>query len=171
MLLTTDRPPSDTSDYVDKSLLSLPDSQRERIQIVDAAEIKKLTGSAGGAASGRRGYVNPSSGWADAEASVAWAWEKVLASGRVEVVEGIAERVEDNGTVILKDGRALKSEVVVVAVGSWCTELGGVREKLNGRVKKTGQALGFVVFEDEGEWERSGCRDWGVHFNVSDGEY
>jgi sarcosine oxidase / L-pipecolate oxidase len=122
-------------------------------------EIMKASGYAG--ASGDWGYCNWSSGWADAEACVAYALGKVRSVGgkRVSVRSGVGvERLllDPEGRckgVRLADGTELKAEQTILAAGAWS----GTLIDLCGRAVATGQALAYIDINQE-EQEKLGER-------------
>ncbi|TGZ81471.1 nucleotide-binding domain-containing protein, partial [Ascodesmis nigricans] len=166
LLITTDRPDGEEV-YIDKALKNLPAREREKdVRILGSREeVVELTRHAGGAATGCRGYVNYSAGWADAERAMGWVLGKVRETGRVRFETGEVSEVRER-EVELVDGRVMKADVVVVAVGSWVEGLMG--RWVGGRVKRCPQPLGYVKLGDE-EWEQ--VKHWPVHFNVTDGEW
>ncbi|PGH01236.1 hypothetical protein AJ79_07968 [Helicocarpus griseus UAMH5409] len=104
------------------------------------------------------GYVNWGSGWADAEASVAFARKKVEETGRVNFRTGDVKRVisEDTGSaaaaarrkvtgVELADNTIITADLVILATGAWTGRLVDLR----GRAEATGQALAYIRISDE----------------------
>lgn len=115
------------------------------------AEIQKATGYEG--VSGDHGYVNFNSGWADAEACVAYALRRVKQEGqrRVTIHSGAqVDRLLFSGDAVtgaeLKDGRKINADLTILAAGAWTPSL----IDLQGRCLATGQAVAFVdITEDE----------------------
>lgn len=112
------------------------------------AAIQSAYGTGGGA-SGTWGYLNGLSGWADAEASMAWLHRRVVATGRVTFVNGtVASLVYSSHAgdpfrvrgVRLADGSALAADLTVLAAGAWTPSL----VDLAGRAVATGQALAYM---------------------------
>ncbi|OTA80271.1 hypothetical protein M434DRAFT_228998 [Hypoxylon sp. CO27-5] len=97
------------------------------------------------------GYLNEASGWADAEASMKWFYERVVATGRVKFVNGTAESLEtDESTkrvtgARLKDGSILSADLVIVAAGAWTPTL----VDLSQQAVATGQVLGYIDLTEE----------------------
>jgi sarcosine oxidase/L-pipecolate oxidase len=107
-------------------------------------ELVAVTGTGG--ASGLTGYINRSSGWADAESSMRWLRKRVMAYRRVGFLSvGVEKLVFDNDEgvvagVELCDGNYLSADLIIVAAGAWSGSL----IDLTGRVTATGQVLGYV---------------------------
>lgn len=106
-----------------------------------------------GGASGTWGYLNGLSGWADAEASMAWLHRRVAATGRVTFVNGtvaslvysshagdpfrvLGARLDAAGD----DGTVLAADLTVLATGAWTPSL----VDLTGRAVATGQVLAYM---------------------------
>lgn len=114
-------------------------------------EIQAATGYEG--VSGDHGYVNGNSGWADAEACVAYALRRVKREGqdRVTIHSGaLVERLlfaDDGGVtgVELKDGKQINADLTVLAAGAWSPSL----IDLQGRCLATGQAVAFIDITEE----------------------
>jgi sarcosine oxidase/L-pipecolate oxidase len=108
-----------------------------------------------GGSSGSWGYINNNSGWANAGTSMAWFFDQVKQTGRVNFVPGTVvslERVEDTITgAKLSDGRVLSADLVVVAAGAWT---GGLVD-LAGQTVATGQVLAYMDIT-EAEQEKLG---------------
>lgn len=123
------------------------------VELKDRAAIAGAAAS--GAAFGDWGYLNESSGWADAEASMMWLYRKVVATGRVKFVSGTVERLETEGErvtgVRLKDGSSLNAEFVIIAAGAWTPSL----IDLTGQAVATGQVLAYMDITQE-EQEKLG---------------
>jgi len=117
-------------------------------------EIQRATRYEG--VSGDHGYANFNSGWADAEACVAYALRRVRAEGgeRVTVRSGAqVERLlfspEGEASVTgaeLKDsGEQIHADLTILAAGAWSPSL----VDLQGRCLATGQAVAFVDITQE----------------------
>jgi len=104
--------------------------------------IKAAVGTDGG--SGDWGYINRRSGWADAEASMRWLRHTVESTGRVTFLHGEAERLLKTSKkvhgAVLKDGRTIQADLVILATGAWTGKLVDLR----GRATATGQVLAYV---------------------------
>ena len=96
---------------------ALADSVRE---LPDADAIRTRLGTGG--TSGSWGYINEGSGWANAEASMVWLFNRVKETGRVSFVSGKVASLDHHGTrvtgVKLSDGRSLSADLVVLAAVS-----------------------------------------------------
>ncbi|KAH8162025.1 hypothetical protein CIB48_g6221 [Xylaria polymorpha] len=75
------------------------------------------------------GYLNTAAGWADAEKSMQWLYDKVVKTGRVTFVNGVVEMLETQTGeppakeqhvtgARLSDGRSFSAELVIVAAGA-----------------------------------------------------
>ncbi|KAI1208519.1 putative fructosyl amino acid protein [Annulohypoxylon truncatum] len=97
------------------------------------------------------GYLNEASGWADAEASMAWFYERVAETGRVTFVNGTAESLETNEAekrvtgARLKDGSTISADLVIAAAGAWTPTL----VDLSSQAIATGQVLGYIDLTEE----------------------
>ncbi|KAI5788474.1 putative fructosyl amino acid oxidasesarcosine oxidase [Geopyxis carbonaria] len=91
---------------------------------------------------GARGYVNTSSGWADAEAALRFV--RAALPSRVTFAVGEATRLVPGG-VELADGTTLHADVVVVAAGAWSLSL---LPELRGRAQPTAHPLGYYKMPD-----------------------
>ncbi|KAI1759246.1 putative fructosyl amino acid protein [Hypoxylon sp. FL1150] len=116
------------------------------------------------------GYVNDASGWADAEQSMKWFYEKVAATGRVTFVNGTTESLEtddDKKRVTgarLRDGSTLSADLVIVAAGAWTPTL----VDLSTQAVATGQVLGYLELTEE---EQAKLENIPVLLNVSTGYF
>ncbi|KAL4810415.1 FAD dependent oxidoreductase [Aspergillus unguis] len=99
------------------------------------------------------GYVNWSSGWADAEGGVRFAKEKLDKEGKVRFVHCQVSRLlldeGDNRTVrgvVLNDAQntVMKADLVILATGAWTASLVDLR----GRAVSTGQAIAYMRISD-----------------------
>ncbi|KAL5338672.1 FAD dependent oxidoreductase [Aspergillus crustosus] len=99
------------------------------------------------------GYVNWSSGWADAETGVRFAKQKLDAEGKVHFVTGKVSRLliseKDNRTVtgvVLQDSNTtITADLVILATGAWTASLIDLR----GRAVSTGQAIAYMHISDD----------------------
>lgn len=98
--------------------------------------------------------MNWSSGWADAEAGVRFAKEKLDKEGKVHFVTGEVSRLlfspKDNRTVtgvVLNNDKkeAITADLVILATGAWTASLIDLR----GRAVSTGQAIAYMRISDE----------------------
>jgi len=103
--------------------------------------------------SGSTGYVNWSSGWANAEGAMMWLREEVEKLKRVKFIEGSVKKLLiDHKTntvsgVRLSDGGELKASLTILAAGAWTASLIDLR----GICKATGQALCYMPISGEEE--------------------
>lgn len=98
--------------------------------------------------------MNWSSGWADAEAGVRFAKEKLDREGKVHFVTGEVSRLlfspKDNRTVtgvVLNNDKkeTITADLVILATGAWTASLIDLR----GRAVSTGQAIAYMRISDE----------------------
>ncbi|ETS78233.1 hypothetical protein PFICI_10295 [Pestalotiopsis fici W106-1] len=125
-----------------------------RHQIVELDSPEKIALASGtGAPFGDWGYLNKRSGWANAEKSMAWLYDRVVETGRVKFVGATVDRLEVHGKRVtgakLGDGTTLRAELVVVAAGAWSPSLVDLR----GHAVATGQCLAYTPISDR-EQER-----------------
>lgn len=147
-------------DYVKKSLQnvrafaaanSAGGGDVNKIQELSGREdIQKATGYEG--VSGDHGYANFNSGWADAEACVAYALRRVRQAGKDRVTIRSGAQVDRllflDAAVTgaeLKDGEQLKADLTILAAGAWSPSL----IDLQGRCLATGQAVAFTDITQE----------------------
>ncbi|KAL1622908.1 hypothetical protein SLS56_008589 [Neofusicoccum ribis] len=132
-----------------RELCALPESRghgRPKIEVLGSEdEVRRCAGTGG--TNGAQGYVNWTSGWADAEACMRYVYEKVQATQRVRFIKGTVARLDiDFGAqrvvrgAHLSDGRTLAADLTIVAAGAWSSALLDLR----GLVKATGQTLSYV---------------------------
>ena len=150
--------------YVDKCLANVSELASQPGWGLEASQIESLPGEdairrASGYAdiSGERGYVNWGSGWADAEACVAWAVERIKeeGKGRVEFRTGakvskLLYSTRDDGKfdctgAALESGEEIHADLTIVAAGAWSPAL----VNLTGRCVATGQCLAYLDITDE----------------------
>lgn len=121
-------------------------------------------------AGGNTGYVNWSSGWADAEGAMRWLYAKVEKLGRVKFVTATVKRllIDLNSNtvsgVLLSDGSTLKASLTLLATGAWTPSLLDLR----GICKATGQALVYLSISDE---EQAKLGDKPTLLNLSSGMF
>jgi sarcosine oxidase/L-pipecolate oxidase len=95
---------------------------------------------------GSTGYVNWSSGWANAEGAMVWLRELVESLGRVRFVEAsVMKLLIDHKTntvsgVRLSDSSEIKADLTMLAAGAWTASLIDLR----GICKATGQVLCYM---------------------------
>jgi sarcosine oxidase/L-pipecolate oxidase len=150
--------------YVDKSYATVSAEGGCEVELLRGVEdVKRVCNTAGGSW-GESGYVNWSSGWADAEGAMRFLRSRVEATGRVGFETGeVMALLEDEGVVRgvrLRDGREIKAELTVLATGAWTPGL----VDLGGRAVATGQVLGYLRLPDD-----ETLKDMPVVFNLSTG--
>ncbi|CAI4219911.1 unnamed protein product [Parascedosporium putredinis] len=132
--------------YVRGSLANVMDIAKEQgyadriVEVGTGEELRALLGTA--EKPGDWGYLNKTSGWADATRGMEWVLEKVKATGR--------------------DGAVLEADLVVVAAGAWT---GGLVD-LRGLVTATGHVLAYMDLSDE---EQAALADMPVVLNLGSG--
>lgn len=140
------------TEYVRKSfqnMTSMPDQEVHELR--DRKEINEAVNTGGKV--GDWGYVNRSSGWADAEACMRFLYEKVKSLGRVEFITGEAislihtpaspDSTEKKGEikgVVLKSGQRINADLTILATGAWTPSLIDLR----GTCTATGQTLCYL---------------------------
>lgn len=117
--------------------------------VVELGSREKIAMASGtGAPFGDWGYINKRSGWAHAEKSMTWLYNRVVETGRVKFVGATVERLVVDGKKVtgakLKDGTTLSAELVVVAAGAWSPSLVDMRAQ----AVATGQALAYTDISD-----------------------
>lgn len=102
-----------------------------------------------GGSSGSWGYLNASSGWADAEASMAWLYQRVVSTGRVHFINGTVTSLMHAGETVtgavLSTSQTISADLVVLATGAWTGSL----IDLSGQATATGQVLAYMDLTDE----------------------
>ncbi|CAN8098283.1 unnamed protein product [Discula destructiva] len=106
-----------------------------------------------GGATGAWGYLNGLSGWADAEASMAWLYARARATQRITFVNGTVATLLPAGSgsasastttvvrgVQLASGATHTADLTILATGAWTPSL----IPLEGRAIATGQVLAYV---------------------------
>ncbi|PMD23021.1 FAD dependent oxidoreductase [Hyaloscypha hepaticicola] len=113
-------------------------------------DINEAVGTGGG--SGDWGYINPQSGWADAEKGMKYLHRKAESTGRItfltsEVVSLLfsptSTSTPNNRRVLgakLKDSTSLHADLTILATGAWTPSLIDLR----GRATATGQVLCYL---------------------------
>jgi sarcosine oxidase/L-pipecolate oxidase len=125
------------------------------------------------------GYLNTAAGWADAERSMQWLYDRVRETGRVTFVNGTVEALETqtqtqtetregpevNGRVTgarLSDGRSFSADLVIVAAGAWTSSL----VDLSGQAVATGQVLAYLRLTED---EQAKLAKMPICLNLTDG--
>ncbi|KAF2731752.1 sarcosine oxidase [Polyplosphaeria fusca] len=159
--------PSQT--YVSSSLSNVRELGTCKIEeLHNAQDIERVTGVEN--ASGAMGYVNWSSGWADAEGAMRWLRREVEALTRVTFVTGTVDQLlfdHDSSTVsgaLLKDKSTLTADLTILAAGAWTPSLLDLR----GIAKATGQVLAYMPVSAA---EEARLRDRLTLLNLSTGMF
>lgn len=135
--------------YVSDSLANVRAIGTDKVEVLtSAAHIRRACGLEGTDewGSGKTGYVNWSSGWADAQGAMLWLRKKVEALNRVNfVTSGVKKLIIDHKAnavlgVRLQDGRELKADLTILAAGAWTASLIDLR----GLCMATGQAVCYM---------------------------
>ncbi|KAK5626382.1 hypothetical protein RRF57_002097 [Xylaria bambusicola] len=116
------------------------------------------------------GYLNTVAGWADAERSMRWLYDRVVATQRVTFVSGTVETLETQTRGVeqhvtgarLADGRSISADLVIVAAGAWTPTLVG----LAGSAVATGQCVAYLQITDD---EQARLAEMPVCLNLTDG--
>ncbi|KAK4949836.1 hypothetical protein LTR10_011678 [Elasticomyces elasticus] len=132
-------------------------------------EIRKASGYQD--VSGDHGYANFNSGWANAEACVAYALKRLRKEGgdRVTIRSGtkVARLLFSSDQCTgaeLADEEQIKADLTILAAGAWSPSL----IDLQGRCLATGQTLAFIDITDE---EQASMRDRPTVMNMSNGMF
>ncbi|KAK4542193.1 hypothetical protein LTR36_007040 [Oleoguttula mirabilis] len=157
LCLATDHLETSTADasgtYVGKSLenvknrLGLKVGRREdggQVEpLASAADVNRVMASMGGDC-GQSGYVNWTSGWADAEAGMRYMRQLVAATGRVEFRTAEVKRLHYSQSKVesveLVSDEHLQADLVILATGAWTPALVDLR----GIASATGQAIAYI---------------------------
>ena len=142
--------------YVARSLENVRALGDDKVEVLSSAEeIRRVCGLAGKDewGSGNTGYVNWSSGWADAQGAMMWLREQVEKLNQVQFVTVSVKKVlidyQTNTVsgVRLHDGSEMKAELTILAAGAWTASLIDLR----GICKATGQVLCYTHISQEEE--------------------
>lgn len=135
-------------EYVKNSWENVQNRMKQDSDLGGVSELRNreaiisAVGTGGG--SGDWGYINRRSGWADAEASMRWLRHTVENTRRVTFLHGEAKRLLKTGKkvqgAVLKDGRIIEADLVILATGAWTGKLVDLR----GRATATGQVLAYL---------------------------
>ncbi|KAI3324300.1 DAO-domain-containing protein [Xylariaceae sp. AK1471] len=135
----------------------------------------KVTGTGGEWADW--GYLNTAAGWADAEKSMQWLYDRVVETGRVTFVNGTVEALETQTETEtgerpvkeervtgarLSDGRSFSADLVIVAAGAWTPTL----VDLAGQAVATGQVLAYLRLTEN---EQAKLAKMPISLNLTDG--
>ncbi|KAL4820814.1 FAD dependent oxidoreductase [Aspergillus spinulosporus] len=145
---------STARDYTTKSYHNVKQLGENAQFLPTKADVLKAAPAYGETLQVAGGYVNWSSGWADAEAGVRFAKQKLDKEGKVRFVHGEVSRLlfspVDNRTVtgvVLNDSKntTVTADLVILATGAWTAGLVDLR----GRAVSTGQAIAYMRISDE----------------------
>ncbi|KAK6361846.1 hypothetical protein TWF730_005558 [Orbilia blumenaviensis] len=145
----------------------------------DKDAIREAMGTGG--VTGSKGYINPFSGWADAQAAMVWVREQCEKRGNIKFLEGEVEMlwikkdlgtIDNEGTagkkkvegVVMKNGDMLSADITVLAAGAWSPGL----LDLAGRAVATGQVMAYV---EVSEGEEAQLKDIPVTLDLSNGMF
>ncbi|CAI6340391.1 unnamed protein product [Periconia digitata] len=135
--------------YVSASLANVQALGVDKVEVLQSSEdIKRVCGleATGPTGAGNVGYVNWSSGWANAEGGMRWLRKKLEALNRVNFVVGkVASLAIDHQTssisgATLSDSTHITADLTILAAGAWSASLLDLR----GICKATGQALCYM---------------------------
>ncbi|KAH8732603.1 FAD dependent oxidoreductase [Phaeosphaeriaceae sp. PMI808] len=135
--------------YVSASLINVNAIGTDKTEALDSPEdIRRTCGLEGKDewGSGSTGYVNWSSGWADAQGAMMWLREKVEKLGRVKFLEARVKKILLNhktntvSGVRLNDSTELHADLTLLAAGAWTASLIDLR----GICKATGQPICYM---------------------------
>lgn len=135
----------------------------------DEAAVQAIAPSVPNAA-GQSGYVNWTSGWADAEAGMRYLHKKVVATGRVELRKAEVKTLifdHANGAVPgveLESGERIMADLTVLATGAWSPKFIDLR----GRASASGQIVTYIDITQE---EEDRLKDNPVLLNFSNGMF
>jgi sarcosine oxidase/L-pipecolate oxidase len=147
--------------YVSSSLWNVKSLGVDKVETLNSPqEIKRAAGleanleeNNGRPGGGSMGYVNWSSGWADAEGAMRWLHKKVENLGRVKFVTATVKKLQLDHTsktvsgALLASGDVLSADLTILAAGAWTPALIDLR----GIAKPTGQALVYMPISKEEE--------------------
>lgn len=141
--------------YVASSLRNIQALGTDRIEVLKSPkdiqrfcslEANNPTSDSQGPGGGSIGYVNWSSGWADAEGAMRWMYREVASYNRVHFVTAAVTRLlisHSTNTVsgaLLSSGKELTADLTILAAGAWSPALIDMR----GICNATGQALAYL---------------------------
>ncbi|KAI9373737.1 FAD dependent oxidoreductase [Aspergillus egyptiacus] len=142
---------STAKDYTTKSYSNVKQLGENAQFLPTKADVLRVAPAYGETLKVAGGYVNWSSGWADAEAGVRYAKQLLDKEGKVRFVTGEATRLlfaDDSSStvkgVLLADNTSLTADLVVLATGAWTASLVDLR----GRAVSTGQAIAYMRISD-----------------------
>ncbi|KAF3130156.1 hypothetical protein TWF703_008322 [Orbilia oligospora] len=152
----------------------------ESVKYLDGKDDIRAAMKTGGV-TGSRGYINPFSGWADAQAAMVWVREQCEKRENIKFLEGEVEMLwvkknsetDDEGVkvgekkvegVVMKNGNMLSADITVLAAGAWSPGL----LDLAGRAVATGQVMAYVEVSEE---EEAQLKDIPVTLDLSNGMF
>ncbi|KAF2021544.1 FAD dependent oxidoreductase [Aaosphaeria arxii CBS 175.79] len=155
--------------YVNASLANVQALATDNVEVCkDGEDIKRVTGTSN--ASGEAGYVNWSSGWADAEGAMIWLRKEVEAYSRVKFVTStVSKLLIDHATSVVSGvtlstnpPTTLTASLTILAAGAWSASLLDLR----GICKATGQAIAYMPISPA---EEASLRNRPTLLNLSNG--
>ncbi|RAK99795.1 NAD(P)/FAD-dependent oxidoreductase [Aspergillus ibericus CBS 121593] len=145
-------PPGSTNarDYATKSYHNVKQIPGQDVELLPTkSDVTRVAPAYGVDLKVAGGYVNWGSGWADAEAGVRYAKQRLDQEGKVIFKTGEVSSLQysnDRVTgVNLANGSSLTADLVILATGAWTAKLVDLR----GRTVQTGQALAYMRISDE----------------------
>jgi sarcosine oxidase/L-pipecolate oxidase len=163
--------------YVAKSLANVRSIGTDKVEsLQSSSDIQRVCGLEANLVSesnhapggGSVGYVNWSSGWADAEGAMRWLRREVEKYGHVRFVTATVKKLKIDHTtktvsgVELSDNSCLTASLTLLAAGAWTPSLLDLR----GICKSTGQALVYLPISRE---EQAALGDKPTLLNLSTG--
>ncbi|CEL07937.1 Putative Fructosyl amino acid oxidasesarcosine oxidase [Aspergillus calidoustus] len=143
---------STAKDYTTKSYHNVKELGEDAQFLPTKADVLRAAPAYGETLNVAGGYVNWSSGWADAEAGVRFAKQRLDEQGKVCFLTGQVTRLlfseKDNQTVTgvaLANNTTVNADLVILATGAWT----GALVDLRGRAVSTGQAIAYMRISDE----------------------
>ncbi|KAF2724863.1 FAD dependent oxidoreductase [Polychaeton citri CBS 116435] len=126
-----------------------------QVEVMKSEEdVRRVMGTMGGVAA-ESGYVNWTSGWADAELGLRFMRQEAEKTGRIEFKTGEVRKLvfADNGSKVtgvqLADGQVVEADLTLLATGAWTPKLLDLR----GIASASGQVLSYIAITPQ-EQER-----------------
>lgn len=119
----------------------------------DNADVQRVIGVSTGGSFGKHGYVNWTSGWADAEAGMRYLRTKLAKTQfvefRTEDVKKLHYALNRVESVELESGEQLTADLIILATGAWTPRFVDLR----GVASANGQVLAYMdITAEEQEW-------------------
>jgi sarcosine oxidase/L-pipecolate oxidase len=145
--------------YARKSFETLKAMEGSQVEFLSSREdVLRAAPAFGKAMEIDAGYINWGAGWADAEAGVRYAKERIEKEGKVTLLSGTVKQLiydhnDQKSTegcprvtgVMLSDQSVLYADLTVLATGAWTPKL----VDLEGTVRATGQILLYIQITPE----------------------